>query len=109
MKLSEIKGERTLKVIADLLEPIGNIVNDKKALESLQNAEKVPIITILPELIRTHEDDVYNMLAILDGVSIEEYKENTSMVKIIKDFTDIVKDEDIRELFTSAKATEVEK
>ena len=43
------------------------------------------------------------MLAIIDGVTVEEYAKNANMVKIIRDFTNIVLDESIQTLFTSAK------
>ena len=33
MKLSELKGERAVEVIADLIAPIANIVDDQKNLQ----------------------------------------------------------------------------
>ena len=42
MKLAEIKGERALDVIAEIMEPIGNIATDKNSaniIAQLKNKE----------------------------------------------------------------------
>ena len=39
MKLSEFKGERVIEVTADLLEYIGEIMADEKALELITMAQ----------------------------------------------------------------------
>ena len=109
MKLSEIKGDRALEVIADIMEPISNIVSDKEAKKAFQNAEKEPIVKVLPQLIKTHKQDIYKMLAIIDGVSVDEYKKSSNMMKLLQDFSDIITDESVQSLFISAKATEAEK
>jgi len=109
MKLSEIKGDRALEVIADIMEPISNIVSDKEAKKAFQNAEKEPIVKVLPQLIKTHKQDIYKMLAIIDGVSVDEYKKSSNMMKLLQDFSDIITDESVQSLFISAKATEQEK
>ena len=41
MKLSDIKGERTLDVIAEVIEPIANIAEDEKTA-ALFKREKLP-------------------------------------------------------------------
>lgn len=103
MKLSEIKGENTLDIIADILEPISNLISDPEAKKALKNDKKEPIIKILPQIIKTHKKDIYKIFAILDGVSIEEYAKNANMVKVMQDFTDVVMDEAMQSLFISAK------
>lgn len=109
MKLSEIKGDRALEVIADIMEPITNLISDPETKKALKNNGKEPVVKILPKIIKTHKDDIYKMLAILDGVTVEEYAKSANMVKIINDFTDIVMDESIQSLFTSAKPVEEKK
>ena len=109
MKLSEIKGDRALEVIADIMAPISNIVSDKEAKKAFQNAEKEPIAKVLPQLIKTHKQDIYTLLATIDGVSVEEYKKAANMMKLLKDFSDIITDESVQSLFISANPTEAEK
>ena len=41
MKLSDIKGDRTLEVIADLVDPIANIAEDEDTF-ALFRREKLP-------------------------------------------------------------------
>ena len=109
MKLSEIKGDRALEVIADIMEPISNLLSDPETKNALKNNGQKPIVKVLPKIIKTHKDDIYKMLAILDGVSVKEYSEQSNMVKIINDFTDVVMDESIQSLFISAKPVEEKK
>jgi hypothetical protein len=106
MKLSEIKGDRALEVIADIMEPISNLVSDPAVKKIFENRKKEPVIKKLPEVIKSHKPDIYKMLATLEGVNVEEYKKTTSLIKIIQDFTDMIMDESIQQLFISAKPVE---
>lgn len=109
MKLSEIKGDRALEVIADIMEPLSNLISDPETKNALKGSSKKPVIKILPKIIKTHKNDIYKMLSVLDGVSVKEYAENSNMMKIIQDFTDVVMDDSIQALFTSAKPVEGKK
>lgn len=109
MKLSEIKGDRALEVIADIMNPISNLLSDPETKKALKNTGKEPVIKILPQIIKTHKTDIYKIFAILDGVTVEEYAKSANMVKIIQDFSDVVMDESIQTLFTSAKPVEEKK
>ena len=57
-------------------------------------------------MIELYKPDIYKMLATLEGVNVEEYKKTTSLIKIIQDFTDMIMDESIQQLFISAKPVE---
>ena len=109
MKLSEIKGDRALEVIADVMEPIANIANDAEAKKVFQNATNEPLFKVLPSVIKKHKKDVYSMLAILDGVTVAEYSKNASITKILKDFADVIMDESVQALFISANPENAEK
>lgn len=119
MKLSEISGERTLSVIADLTEYIGEIAMDKKAMEFFSPAKdsKAPaheialqrIFKNLPYLIRNHEKALYSIFAILNDVDYEEYMKTTNIKRIIQDIKDLWTDEMIKELFTTANPATDEK
>ena len=106
MKLSEIKGDKALEVIADIMEPISNLISDSKFKKMFENREKEPIVKKIPEIIKEHKSDIYKMLAVLDGVSVEKYKAETSVIKILKDFTDMIMDESVQKLFISAEPVE---
>lgn len=111
MKLSKIKGERVIETIANIIEPIGNIMSDsetKKFIQRDESQKKILIFKILPTLLKSHKNDIYQILAVINDVTIEEYIKNSNMITIMNDFADVVMDETVQSLFISAKPVEVE-
>lgn len=114
MKLSNIKGERTLDVIAEVIEPIANIAEDEEAAK-LFRRQKLPkgmdrktflirrMKKSVPRLLRNHKEDVIGILSAIEGVSQEEYADGLSLVKLIKDCIDLITDSVFVELFISAQ------
>lgn len=115
MKLSEIKGDRALDVIADLIDPICNIAEDKEAI-SLFERQKCPdgvtprqfaaqrIRKSVPALLRNHKSDVIVIVATLTGVSPEEYAKELTIPQLINDLADVFVDDLSRSLFISAQS-----
>jgi hypothetical protein len=101
MKLSEIKGEHALDVLADLLDPISEIVSDKEIATIIKS--KMPKVKIIKPAIKNHKKAVIQALALLDGVPPEEYEVNllTLPLKILE----ILNDPMIEELFSSQSQT----
>lgn len=108
MKLSELKGDRAVEVIADLIEPITNIALDQKNLKLLR-PEKTDGETDreaairdfkkkIPNLLKTHKTDIVTILCVLNEVKPEEL----SLAKIMKGIIDLSKDQDFMNLFLSA-------
>lgn len=114
MKLSEIKGERTLDVIADIIEPIADIAQDKDAA-NLFKRMKTPegmdpraflitrIKAHLPALLRTHRRDVIVILAAIQGVAPDAYAAQLNLVKLTADCFELLTDSAFLDLFTSAQ------
>lgn len=115
MKLSDIKGERTLDVIAEIIEPISNIAQDKQAA-ALFKREKAPkgmdvrsfaiekLKNAAVSLIKTHKNDIIAILAAIQGVSVEEYTDTLNIAKLMHDFVDIANDSEFISLFISAQS-----
>ena len=115
MRLSDIKGERTLDVIADIIDPIANIAEDSAAA-ALFRREKLPegetpkgfmlqrVRKHLPQLLKGHKGDIIAILAAIEGVSAAEYSEKLDLVKLTKDFTELLTDEAFTQLFISAQS-----
>ena len=108
MKLAEIKGDRALDVIAEIMEPIGNIATDKNSaniIAQLKNKEtRLEVLKgNVPSLIKNHKKDLITILALLDNTSYKEYKAKMTLVSLIKDLVSLVTDEVFDELFTSAQ------
>lgn len=114
MRLSDVKGERTLDVIAEIIEPIANIAEDEVATEIFAR-KRLPdgmtakafmlrrIKKSVPILIRKHKDDLITILCTIEGTSSTKYKESLNLPKLTKDVLDLLTDEEFMGLFTSAQ------
>ena len=115
MRLSDIQGERVFDVIADIIDPIANIAEDDAA-SAMFKREKLPegmtakeFMTqrarkALPALLKGHKGDIIAILASIDGVSVESYKGDLNLVKLMRDTTELLTDEAFGVLFTSAQS-----
>ena len=115
MRLSDIQGDRVFDVIADIIEPIANIAEDDTA-SALFKREKLPegmtakeFMTqrarkALPALLKGHKGDIIAILASIEGVSVERYKDALNLVKLMRDATEILTDEAFGALFLSAQS-----
>lgn len=115
MKLSDIKGERTLDVIADIIDPIANIAEDETA-SNLFRKERLPegmtkksfllqrARKAVPALLKGHKSDIISILSTIDGTTPEEYTASLNLVKLTKDAIDLVSDEAFTMLFISAQS-----
>ena len=115
MRLSDIKGDRTMEVIADIIDNIANIAEDEEAsamfkrekLSDGMTAKKFLMKRVrksLPVLLKGHKADIIAILSAIEGVSAEEYTGTLNLVKLVKDCTDLLTDEAFMELFISAQS-----
>ena len=112
MKLSEIKGERAIEVIAELIDPIVEIASSGKIQnlfpivpnegETPNEAAMRAIKTNIPELLKFHKKEVAKTIGILENTE----PENLSLAMIAKGLVDMVSDKSFVELFSSAVLTE---
>ena len=72
MKLSEYQGEAALDILADLIEPAGEIMSDKEIGEIFKKNR----FKAIGMAIKNHKKAVMHIMAIMDGVPVEEYKCN---------------------------------
>lgn len=115
MKLSDIKGERTFDVVADLIVPISNIGEDKEA-SALFRREDLPegktvnqfvlerIKKSMPMLLKKHKADLITILATIKGVSEKEYKAQLNLETLVLDVADLLTDNQFITFFTSAQS-----
>lgn len=94
MKLSEYQGEAALDILADLIEPAGEIMTDKE----IGDVFKKNRFRAIGLAIKNHKKAVMQIMATIDGVPVEEYKCNvfTLPVKILE----LLNDPGIVQLFT---------
>ncbi len=98
-KLSEIKGEDALDVLADVLDPFAEIAQDEKFVNIVRSGSSK--IKIIEYLLRNHKKEVINILAILDGKSLDDFKPSVIQIPIM--LLSLLNDPDLVMLFTSAE------
>ena len=101
MRLSDIKGEKALDVIADLLDPVAEIMGDKEISEILQSG-KAPIKAIKLAL-KNHKRAVLDMMAAIDGEDPETYQ--PSIFVLPKRLLELLNDPEVQRLFGSQEQT----
>ena len=94
MKLSEYQGEEALDLLADMIEPISEIMTDKEIGE-IWKTNRFKAIKLA---IKNHKKAVIEVMALLDGAPAEEYKCNlfTLPFKILE----LLNDPALVQLFT---------
>ena len=94
MKLSEYQGEAALDILADLIEPAGEIMSDKEIGEVFKKNR----FKAIGLAIKNHKKAVMQIMATMDGVPVDEYKCNvfTLPAKILE----LLNDSELIRLFT---------
>lgn len=98
MKLSEVKGEKALDMLADLIEPVSAIMADKEVTGMIRKGKRAKAISAA---IKKHKKEVLEVMATLNGKSVKEYEKECNILSLPKQVLDIINDPAIFELFTS--------
>ena len=97
MRLSDIKGEAALDVFVNILDPASEIIADKEIYDAVQrNATKMEIVKIA---IANHKRAVLEILAALDGKTVDEYE--VSILTLPKKLIELFNDPELVSLFQS--------
>lgn len=103
MKLSDIRGDRVLDVIADIIDPIANMAQDKDVAAMFER-KAVPegmeardffaerMRKGMPVLLKCHKADIIAIMAAIDGVTPEQYAESLNFPKLFTDVMELVTD-----------------
>lgn len=96
MKLSEFKGDEALNVLAELMEPVTEIMGDQ-GVRSLAQTEGTPVIKVAHYVIKNHSENVFKIYEAMT----KESRENATPQKLIKFILDIADDPELIDLFTT--------
>lgn len=114
MKLSDIKGDRVLDVIADIIDPIANIVQDKDVAAMFER-KAVPegmdardffakrMCKGLPVLLKGHKADIIAIMAAIEGVTPGQYAESLDFPKLFTDVMELVTDNAFLDFLSSSE------
>lgn len=98
MKISEIKGEKAIEVLAEIVEPVTTILNDEEVRGAEERTKAVTIALM------KYPKEVIKIMALLEGEDPETYE--PSLLSLPKKMIEILEDEEVQGLFTSAVTNE---
>lgn len=110
MKLSTIKGDRVLDVIADLIVPLSNLAQDEDVV-SLFRIQKLPpymdrtafavarLKECAPRILKNHKADVVAIMATLSEKTPDAYASEMTIPSLLSDVVDLINDPDFGALF----------
>jgi hypothetical protein len=95
-KLSEVKGEEALDVLAEILEPITVIANDDEVKAGFEtNVAKCVSIVL-----KKYKAEIMQIFAAINGKTVEETAEEIDLVSLPSYLIDVLSDPAIKHLFT---------
>lgn len=100
MRLSDYKGEDALDLIADLMEPVGRILEDKKFQSAVEAVDSTAgLLKVAKTLLKSHKGECIEILARIDDTPVEEYQ--PTVFELTKSVVDLIGDPQVQELFIS--------
>lgn len=87
MRLSDIKDEKALDTLAEIIEPLGEILEDTDVTAPFKDGKKIKAISVA---LKKHKTAVITIMATLDGKTPETYHFNiitipAKMLEILND------------------------
>ena len=103
VKLSEIRGDRCIDVVADLIVPVSRLAKDPNVKQAFAAKKPPKGVTaqdffvermgeVLPSLLKDHKEDFIEIMATLEGVTPAEYAENLNLAKLFQDVVSLLTD-----------------
>lgn len=103
MKLSDIKGEDALDVLADIIEPVALILADGKVQELYESGK--PKLLLVKHIIKNNKKQVLEIMAILERKSYDEYVKEVNLLSLPMKLLELLQDEDLIAVFQSQVET----
>lgn len=100
MKLSELKGEKALDVLAEIIEPAVAIMQDK---DVVTNARKGNTLGVVKVMCKSHKREVITILAALEEQNPDTYE--VGLLTLPAKLLELLNDPEIQRLFTPAGQT----
>lgn len=97
-KLSEIRGENALDVLADLIDPISKITKDKKFVDFIRKGDRLAATKVL---LKEHKRSIIEVLAILNEEDPDSYE--PSLLSLPAMIIELLNDPDLANLFQSGE------
>lgn len=95
-KLSEVKGEEALDVLAEILEPIVTIIND----EEVRAGFETNVAKSVSVALKKYKTEILEIFASINGKSVEETCEEIDILSLPSYIVEILNEPEIQRLFT---------
>lgn len=96
MKLSQMRGKEAIDALADLLDPVTEIVADKE-FEKIYKSK--PLLFSVKYILKHHQDSILTILAIMNGEDPDYFE--PKFWQLPKMIMEVLEDEDVKSLFQS--------
>lgn len=104
MNLQNIKGEKALDVLADIIEPATTIIADKEIGEMMRGGKTIKAMS---RALKEYKPQVVEILAALAGETPEEYKQKITVLSLPVALLRLFNDPDVAELLFQSQAQTV--
>lgn len=104
-RLSDFKGDEALDLFAEIIEPLGIIFADPE-IQKLSGKKVKPVEYVKPAL-RNHKEELYFVMAKLEGMEVEEYKKTVNGLTFPLQILTLINDPITKQLFTSQSQTDL--
>lgn len=100
--LADVKGDAALDLVADLIDPVTEIMSDPAVAAAYRGTEKEPgsKAKAIKVAIKTHKKAVTTILALMDEEDPKTYEPSAMVIPVR--LLQILNDPDMNSLFTSA-------
>ena len=95
-KLSEVKGEEALDVLAEILEPIVTIIND----EEVKAGFDTNVAKSVSVALKKYKKEILEIFASINGKSVKETCEEIDILSLPSYIVEILNEPEIQRLFT---------
>lgn len=99
-KFNELVNEEALDRLADLIEPLTNILTDSEVKKAYEKSK----LHAVKAALKVRSNDVINALAIYDGIPVEEF--HCTGVGVLARVMQILSDPDLVTVFQSSEQKE---
>jgi hypothetical protein len=114
MKFSQLTTDKALDVLCEITPYIANIATDDEPMAVIGKAVKREGMTragvlllgaekltkMVPVLLKTHRDDVYGVVAAVNGKTVDEIREQ-NFIKTTAQIVEVIKDKELLDFFKS--------
>ena len=103
MKLSEIRGEEAMEVLADIIEPAGTIMGDKEIVDGIRSKEDR--MKTISTVLRKYKKEVVQILAATERKNVKEYMKEVNVLSLPLKLLEIFNDEELMSFFSPQDQT----